>query len=368
MPSNDLELLVSLLSLALTFIATIATICIPILLGRLASSQNRRLHELQQLQLRALEDQRMIHQHQRRDALLEEIGELTEPVRLTLAWKEINDFGADDQRALRAAVRSNPHANLPGSSHGPIADDVLDADAVTAYIDGMPSRYLEEKRYSTFDGFTGFVANIEKGALLDKNIGRLVRVLTGPSAEVQRPSHQFFRDLVNDTRQFAPPLLYAVEKISYEHGDLRLNVLTGTLLAVVDSIEKRSARFTPDLRDHIRNALAWLLHRDVIRSFDYWKLDGSTEPVSATVAWLIRVTGWAINGDTHIDMRIVENLQYPIRSIPQQDRRWGVDEDDVAQGFAEIERKAPVLWQQHGKDLTQAADEIGSWRPGRKSA
>ncbi|HKP39628.1 hypothetical protein [Mycobacterium sp.] len=364
--SSNLETVIAVVSLAVSFVATIATICIPILLARLASSENRRLTELQDYQAETLEKQKAIHQRQRRDALLDQLRDLSDRVRLSLVWEEIAEFDPCDQILLKTAIRANPRVNLPGSGQGPITRDLLDDTAVSAYIEGMERRYGIATQFKTFDGFSGFVWQLkdQSPAQLEKHKSALVAVLVGPCAEVQRPSHQFFRRLIADTPEFAVPLLYAVEDMSYELGGFRLNALTGTLLAVVDIIEERQGapRLLGNMREDIAHGLAWLLHRGVLRSFEHWNLRGSSEPVSATVAWLIRVVGWAMDGDSHIGMRMVEKLHYSIESVPAEDRGWGVDAEDVAEGFSAIRRKAPVLWERHGDELMQAADEMGPWR------
>lgn len=198
---------------------------------------------------------------------------------------------------------------------------------------------------------------------------KIASLVTGKTAEHQRPSHGFYRELVNALPETADGLLYAVEKIDYQSaGGRRLNVLTGTLLAVKDAELDRIRGLSPprgeviaELRGSVPVALATLLHRDNLRSFDHWSREGSTEPVSATVAWLVRAVGWLADVDNHLAMRMIQNLAGAIKSIPTADRGWGIDDEDVRQGLAWIKQKQPALWNVYGAGLESAAASIGPW-------
>ena len=204
------------------------------------------------------------------------------------------------------------------------------------------------------------------GAEID--VPRIVDLVTGPTAERQRPGHAFFRELVNILPEAASYLLYAVEDINPRApGGLRLNVLTATLLAVKDAeMERRGSKLNAvemeGLRNGVAEALASLLHRNVLSSFNQWELEGSTDRVSATVAWLIRAVGWVADADDHQAMRMIENLSFAIQSIPDRERDWGIDSADVVQGFEWIREKQPELWKMYGQSLESAATEVGSWR------
>ena len=146
--------------------------------------------------------------------------------------------------------------------------------------------------------------------------------MTGKTVEDQRPGHQFYRDLVNVLPETAALLLYRVEDIDCRNsGGSRLNVLTGALLGIkdfeIDRILGRGAAVKPareTIRSQVPVALAQLMHRNNLRSFDHWSLEGATEPVSATVAWLIRAVGWLADTDDHLALRMIQNLPDAIRS------------------------------------------------------
>lgn len=148
-----------------------------------------------------------------------------------------------------------------------------------------------------------------------------------------------------------------------------MNVLTGALLAVKDlEMGRRGPTLNADelgkLQVGIADALAYLLHRDVLRSFDRWEIKGSTDSVTATAAWLIRAVGWVADVDSHLAMRMIQNLAFAIESVPKSDRigGWGIDDVDVRQGFEWMSEKCPKLWEVYGEGLESAATEIGPWK------
>jgi hypothetical protein len=251
-------------------------------------------------------------------------------------------------------------------------DDVLDDTSVNHYLDGLERRYGSADRGLGYPGLMEFVAHAtSRGVRIDSS--KIVGLVTGPSARVQRPGHAFFRNLVSLLPESAAGLLSAVERINWTEGGLRLNVLTGTLVAVKDVEEGRlkGSQASQDdasaaLRSSVPSALASLLHRDSLRSLGHWSSEGSTEPVSAMVAWLTRAVGWLADTDDHLAMRMIENLAPVIMTVPAGERGWGIDATDVQQGFVWIEEKQPLLWARHGKSLQEAATSIGRWRSDEK--
>lgn len=149
---------------------------------------------------------------------------------------------------------------------------------------------------------------------------------------------------------------------------LKLNVLTGVFWAVkiVADGKEGLGVLTPNIEEEFRrsipSALAQLMHRVGLRSFEKWSYDDSSQPVSATVAWLIRAVGYFADTEDHLALRMVENLEAAISSIPIDDRSWGVDDKDVREGFNQIRVKQPALWSQFGVGIEKAASEIGVWR------
>lgn len=357
---EDPMLLMSLASL-------VVTVLIPLTLWRLGAKQTQRDSLLVEKQTEILDRQDKIMRRQRRDSLLESITRSSDATYLGILWREIREspeYEGEDRDFLLARFRTNPALALPGTSTGVKVQDDLTNVIASHYVDGFERRYVEGKRYP---GLLHFIEEVKCcGAEID--VSRIVDLVTGPTAERQRPGHAFFRKLVNILPEAASYLLFSVEDIDPRApGGLRLNVLTGTLLAVKDvEMERRDPKLNAveveGLRNGVADALASLLHRNVLRSFNHWELEGSTDRVSATVAWLIRAVGWVADADDHQAMRMIENLSFAIQSIPDKERGWGIDSADVVQGFEWIREKQPELWKMYGQSLESAATEVGSWK------
>lgn len=344
----------------------IATAIIPIVLWRVGAKQAKRDSELQ---AKILARQTLVSQLQRRDALLGIVTQSSDARYLEVLWKEILEYKEEDRDFLLAHLRANPAIALPGTSTGAKVQDNLTDVAVSNYVDGLEPRYAERNGYWPYPGLLEFIGEVTRQGLKIE-VSSIVALVTGPTAEKQRPGHSFYRKLVLALPQAAGPLLDAVERIdSRAPGGLKLNVLTGTLLAVKDmELGRQGPRLDADevevLKRDIADALAYLLHRDVLRSFDRWEIDGSTDRVTATAAWLIRAVGWVADVDSHLAMRMIQNLAFAIESVPESDRRggWGIDDVDVRQGFEWMSEKCPKLWEIYGEGLEAAATEIGPWK------
>jgi hypothetical protein len=356
--------------LLLGVVTVLVTALIPIFLWRLGAKQAEHDAVLNELQTKTLGRQEQILRRQRRDALLDIVGRSSDATHLGLLWHEVREYEGTDRDLLLAVFRTNVALALPGTFNGvKIPDDLTDT-VVGQYVNGLERRYAEGARgYPPYAGLLEFVATAtDNGAKVDAS--RIVALVTGPTSAHQRPGHGFYRDLVNAFPECAGALLYAVEKIDSQSGGLKLNVLTGTLLAIKDAeigrLRQQSAsreHAVTELRNSVPAALATLLHRDDLRSFDRWSLEGSTEPVTATVAWLIRATGWLVDADDHLAVRMTQNLAAAIKSIPNADknRGWGIDDEDVRAGFESIKVKRPKLWETYGVELEAAATRVGSW-------
>ena len=344
----------------------VATAIIPIVLWRVGAKQAKRDSELQ---AKILARQTLVSQLQRRDALLGIVTQASDPRYLEVLWKEICEYKEEDRDFLLAHLRANPALALPGTSIGAKVQDNLTDAAVSNYVDGLERRYAERDGYWPYPGLLKFIAEVTRQGL-KVEASSIVALVTGPTAEKHRPSHSFYRKLVLALPQAAGPLLYAVERIDPRAPDgLKLNVLTGVLLAVKDlEMGRRGPILNVDemeeLKRDIADALAYLLHRDVLRSFDRWEIKGSTDSVTATAAWLIRAVGWVADVDSHLAMRMIQNLAFAIESVPKSDRigGWGIDDVDVRQGFEWISEKCPKLWEVYGEGLETAASEIGLWK------
>lgn len=344
----------------------VATALIPIVLWKVGAKQAKRDSELQ---AKILANLTSVSQLQRRDALLGIIDQASDPTHLALLWKEVREYEGADWEFLLNHLRANPALALPGTSTGVKVQDNLTDTAVSNYVDGLERRYAERDGYWPYPGLLKFIAEVTRQEC-KVEVSRIVELVTGPTAEKQRPAHSFYRELVNSLPQVASPLLYAVERIDARApGGLKLNVLTGALLAVKDlemgrQGPKLETAEMEELKRDIADALAYLLHRDVLRSFDRWEIQGSTDSVTATAAWLIRAVGWAADADSHLAMRMIQNLALAIKSVPESDRigGWGIDDVDVRQGFGWICEKCPKLWEVYGEELEAAATEIGPWK------
>ena len=344
----------------------VATAIIPIVLWRMGAKQAKRDSELQ---AKILARQTLVSQLQRRDALLGIVTQSSDARYLEVLWKEICEYKEEDRDFLLAHLRANPALALPGTSIGAKVQDNLTDAAVSNYVDGLERRYAERNGCRPYPGLLEFVGEVTRQGLKIE-VSSIVALVTGPTAEKQRPGHSFYRKLVLALPQAAVPLLDAVGSINPRApGGLKLNVLTGALLAVKDlEMGRRGPTLNADelekLKVGIADTLAYLLHRDVLRSFDRWEIKGSTDSVTATAAWLIRAVGWVADVDSHLAMRMIQNLAFAIKSVPESDRigGWGIDDVDVRQGFEWISEKYPKLWEIYGEGLEAAATEIGPWK------
>ena len=354
--------------LLLGFASFVATAIIPIVLWRMGAKQAKRDSEQakrdSELQAKILANLTSVSQLQRRDVLLGIVPQASDPTYLALLWKEIREYEGADWDFLLNHLRANPALALPGTSTGVKVQDNLTDAAVSNYVDGLERRYAESDGYPPYPGLLKFIAEVKRQEAKIE-VSRIVELVTGPTAEKQRPGHSFYRDLVNALPQAASPLLDAVERIdSRAPGGLKLNVLTGALLAVKDlEMGRQGPRLEADemdgLKRDIADALAYLLHRDVLRSFDRWEIKGSTDSVTATAAWLIRAVGWVADTDSHLAMRMIQNLAPAIESVPESEGNWGTDDVDVRQGFEWISEKRPDLWEIYGERLEAAVAEVG---------
>lgn len=343
----------------------IATAIIPIVLWRVGAKQAKRDSELQ---AKILARQTLVSQLQRRDALLGIVTQASDARYLEVLWKEILEYKEEDRDFLLAHLRANPALALPGTSTGAKVQDNLTDAAVSNYVDGLERRYAESDGYPPYPGLLKFIAEVIRQGRKIEDL-RIIALVTGPTAEKQPQNHYFYRDLVNLIPSATGGLLHAVERINPQApGGLKLNVLTGALLAVKDlEMGRRGATSNEDkdkdkaekLRGGIAQALAYLLHRGVLRSFDQWDIKGSTDSVTSAAAWLIRAVGWAADDDSHLAMRMIQNLAPAIESVPESEGNWGIDDVDVRQGFEWISEKCPNLWEIYGERLEAAVAEVG---------
>lgn len=356
------------------FLVGLAALIIPVVLWALGLRQSKRDSKSQakqarrdsELQAKFLESQTLVSQRQRRDELPGIINRATEPPHLVTLWEEVSGYKKEDREFLLTLLRANPALPLPGLSSGAkVQDDLTDA-VVSLYVDGFERRYAERDGYEPYPGLLGFIKEAKRQGVKIED-SRIVDLVTGPTAEKQPQNHRFYRDLVLALPQSAGPLLRAVERIdSSAPNGLKLNVLTGALLAVKDmELRCQDGKLFEEeaevraLKHGIATALASLLRQGALRSFDKWEFEGSTERRTATAAWLIRAVGWVADVDSFQSTWMIKNLASAIES----DRigSWGIDDVDVRQGFEWISEKCPKLWETYGEGLEKAATEIGPW-------
>ncbi|WP_315502683.1 hypothetical protein [Actinomyces radicidentis] len=358
--------------LAIATIGVALTALIPIGLGILDHRQKVRDDAQRELQTRILQQQSLMLTQQRRDTLLASLGAIRDPNYLKQAWEEIKSFSPEDQVLLRAAFRHNSSVALPGTTLGIKIADRLDTTSYRDYFDSLDERYATPSPYREFDGLLDFLT-CARNSGCDINSARVSELVSGPDALIQHPSHSFFRELVTACPEVAGSLLHSLDTLDpTTPNGLALNILTGVTLAAKDTELKRTNNATrmgaqPDerakiLQESLPASLATLFHRNRLSNLADWTISGSTEPTTATGAWLTRTVGWICKDDSdHLSMHMIENLATTIRSIPETG--WGVDEDDIATGFAMIARKCPALWKQFGPDTRDAASKIGKWQP-----
>ena len=358
---DDPMLLMGLVSLAFT-------VLIPVTLWWMGAKQTKRDSLLVEKQTEILDRQDKILRRQRRDALLENISRSSDATYLGILWREIcelHEYEGEDRDYLLARLRANPALALPGMRTGVTVQEALSDTSVSNYVDGFVRRYTENvERYIPYPGLLDFIeCATQQGAKIE--ISRIAALVTGVTAEKQRPDHHFYRKLVERLPGIASSLLYEVETINCRApGGLRLNVLTGTLLAVRNmETGRRKPRLKPievrEMRNAVSQALAELFHRHVLLSFETWEREGASERIIAMVAWLIRVVGWVVDVDAHLGKRMVESLAFAIDSIPNVELNRGVEKDDARQGFEWISTKRSDLWKEHGQRLESAAARVG---------
>lgn len=368
---DDPTLLLGFVSFVVAVASFLVTTIISIVLWKMGAKQAKRDSEQakrdSELQAKILENQTLISQRQRRDALPEIIERASYPTHLEMLWKEVSGYKKEDQDFLLTLLRSNPALPLPGTSTK--VQDKLTDEVVSLYVNGFERRYAESDGWSPYPGLFEFITEAKgKGAKIEDS--RIVALVTGLTAEKQPQNHRFYEELVRALPQTTVPLLEAVERIdSCAPNGLKLNVLTGALLAVKDlELECRDGSLSEEevrtRKYGIAKALASLLSQGALRSFDGWELEGTQDRVTAAAAWLIRAVGWVADVDELQSTWMIENLASAIQSIPESEGRWGwgIDNVDVHQGFEWISKKCPELWKTYGEELEAAATKIGPWK------
>ena len=368
---DDPTLLLGFASFVVAVASFLVTTIISIVLWKMGAKQAKRDSEQakrdSELQAKILENQTLISQRQRRDALPEIIERASYPTHLEMLWKEVSGYKKEDQDFLLTLLRSNPALPLPGTSTK--VQDKLTDEVVSLYVNGFERRYAESDGWSPYPGLFEFITEAKgKGAKIEDS--RIVALVTGLTAEKQPQNHRFYEELVRALPQTTGPLLEAVERIdSCAPNGLKLNVLTGALLAVKDlELECRDGSLSEEevrtRKYGIAKALASLLSQGALRSFDGWELEGTQDRVTAAAAWLIRAVGWVADVDELQSTWMIENLASAIQSIPESEGRWGWGNDnvDVHQGFEWISKKCPELWKTYGDELEAAATKIGPWK------
>ena len=356
------------LTLLMNFVSLVFTVLIPIALWWLGRKQAERDSLLVEQQNIILERQDKIMRRQRRDALLEIVAQSSDAAYLGNLWREIREspeYEGEDRDFLLARLRTNPVIALPGTYTGVRVQDELTDAAVSDYVDGFERRYTENvQRYIPYPGLLDFIeCATQQEAKIE--ISRIVALVTGPTAEKQRPDHHFYRQLVESLPGIASSLLYKVESIDCRApGGPRLNVLTGTLLGVRNMETgrwepRRRAYEQHEFRNAVSQSLACLFHWHVLHSFETWEREGANERIIAMVAWLVRAVGWVVDTDEHLGKRMVESLAFAIESVPDVERDLGIEASDARQGLEWIRTKRPDLWKEYGDVLEAAAARIG---------
>ena len=233
-------------TIVLGVVSLVVSVLIPFVIWRLGKKQAKRNEEF-------LASQASLSMRQRRDVLLEIGAQSSDAAYLGILWREIREsdksdkydkYEPEDRELLLARFRVNPAIALPGTSTGVrVQDDLTDA-VVSDYVDGLERRYTERVSGGfPYPGLLDFIKQTKRcRARIDEL--RIVDLVTGPTAEKQRPSHSFFCDLVHILPGAASYLLRRVEEVDPRApGGLRLNILAGTLLALQEvEMERRKSK------------------------------------------------------------------------------------------------------------------------------
>ena len=194
--------------LLLSLITAMVTALIPVFLWRLDSKQAKR-------QVQILEKQKQVLAKGRRDELLKVVYQSSDKAHLELLWEEVGEYEGKDQKLLKRTFRTNPVVALPGNRFSLENVGLLDQVALNDYMLGLERRYSVDK--DTFHPYGGLLDFIElaAGRGLEVDASVISLLVTGQTAELQKPGSEFYRDLVRVLPSCASGILYRVEAIDY---------------------------------------------------------------------------------------------------------------------------------------------------------
>lgn len=342
----------------------IATIAILITIMRLTAKQQELHHSMVAKQTKSIEQLDAITKAVRRDELMKQLEQHKSIDILNALIQECENYGQNDKKLILNRYRRNPTVPLPGAGRNTYDPaEKLDNTAFSDYCESLESRYTRPKEYHPYPNLIEFLktAKMRRSEIDAAVIGRLV---CGRTAQIQKPAHTFYLELVREFPAIAPRIFYNLENTPWDQGALKLNIITGTLFALSEIQQREVPPLTPEQKEFKSSttvAIGHYLHRNNMNSLDSWNYKGSSEPVSATVAFLISVIGWLALNDGHNDRRLVANIEKIIDSIPDDDKRWGNDDTLVREGLEALKAKCPGLWDEFGTGIERAATEVGPY-------
>ena len=350
------------IDVAVASAALLATIVIPWMLHRLGVEAGKAAAEAAE-QTRLLQAELFrIAAQTRRDELMGLLGKVQDKAVLEALRDEADRYTGNDLALLQAVYRQNPLSPLP--THG-----ALNRAAFDDYVRSLPCRLAPGNR-----GWEGqpdvlrFVSLATQAAPGEQ--WKLAHALYEGTRAKPLP-HNFFREVVmTDWRMAAPLVSTVTSDWDWQYPVRATNLLTGVFVGLIDIDRRpggRGHKLTHDqdreLQADMLRALAGLLHRSPLTGLasigrDSLYEQGSTEPLSALVAWMIRAAGNAVQGDEHLEMRVIENLAQVVRSVRQSRDGgfggWGIDDEDIQVGMLRMRHKCPALWAVHGPELVDA--------------
>lgn len=353
----------ALLGIAVAALSLLATVAITWVVYRLSSKSGR----VGQQALEKMEDiQGQLHavvQRNRRDDLLTRLRNETNDEMLRILRAEVDsNYTGEDRRILQSVYRANPLTPLP---HRDLSQVQFDD-----FLPSIPERL--DRKHNQRGDIVHFVSAAQRNDLPDR--WKLASALYEGSTVSSILPHSFYREVVAADWQMAPHLVDVVaSSFDREEPARSTNLLTGVFVALID-IDPRSSSGEgmartltcdedPVLQARMLQSLAGLLYNGPLTMLDRighgrpgyeW---GSTENLTALVAWLIRASGNAVQGDEHLEMRLMQSLTAVVRAVrrsPDWQIGWGVDDEDVQVGMLRMRYKCPELWAQYGEDLVAA--------------
>ena len=302
----------------------------------------------------------------RRDELVRALPTLRPGLHLELLKNEMAQFkNTSDELLLAQALHSNisvPFPTLGSRYFNPVV--------VTEIIANLDKRFDDPLLSDPYPGLKEFIvdcvsASRDQPRDFPAFAGDFATFLAADNLQTCKLTHTWVRGLITEGGwALAAPLLHKLERMpSATAGGAKFNIMVGVFLAIIDAHTGRTALHgqagPPDkdeLHSAVRLELAFLLHRNNFNNYGHWHQSGATEAWTAGMAWLIQSVGIVARDDEHQEMRCIESLKHPLKSLAGgAPIVWGRDTEAVLKGFRMIQEKCPALWSQHGTMLIRVS-------------